>query len=204
MFPPLKTVEESQVQYTDRIVDVLVTVQRRVPTIQTTQRTVEVPQVQFLDRTVGVPVMTQRQAPQETIEETIEVPKIMSQDRIPQRTAEQVMDIPVPHVVEEFNEVFKVFFQNRVQQRVVEQITETPAVSLAEEIVETPKVQTQEKIICSLKKAPSEFLEERQLDVLVVTQRHAPRPSIPPKRLQERIVEEIIDVHVPRMMEKTI
>ena len=36
-----KTVEVPHVQYTDRIVGVLVTAQRRVPTIQTTQRTVE-------------------------------------------------------------------------------------------------------------------------------------------------------------------
>ena len=66
-----KTVEVPQVQYTDRIVGVPVTAQRRVPTIQTAQRTVE------------MPPMT---------EEVVGVPKIVSQDRIPQRTAEQVMD----------------------------------------------------------------------------------------------------------------
>ena len=69
--------------------------------------------VPFLDRMVGVPVEMQRQAPQETIEETIEVPKIVSQDRNPQRTAEQVTDIPVPQVVEEVMEVCKVFSQNQ-------------------------------------------------------------------------------------------
>ena len=123
-----KAVEVPQVQYTNRIVGVSVTAQRRVPTIQTAQRTVE------------MPPMT---------EEMDGVPKTVSQDRIPQRTAEQVMDTPVPQVVEELVEVFKVFFQYRVQQRIVEQITETPAVSLAEEIVEAPKVQTQGQVLAS-------------------------------------------------------
>ena len=57
-----KTVEVPRMQYIDKIVDMSVTAQRRVPTIQTAQRTVEVPPL---------------------IEET-KVPKIVSQDRIPQ------------------------------------------------------------------------------------------------------------------------
>ena len=180
-----KTVEVPRMQYTDRIVGVLVTTQCRVPTIQTAQGTVEVPQVQFFDRMDGVPVVRQRQAPQETIEETIEVPKTVSQGRIPQRTAEQitdspgsqvvenlievsngrVVDIPVLQVAEEFIEIFGVFSQSRVQQRIVEPITETPAVALAEEIVEALKDQTQEE------------------------------------RILERTVEET-DVHVPHVTEK--
>ena len=45
-----ETVEVPQVQYSDRIVDLLVMTQCRVPTIQPVQKTVEMPQVQFFDR----------------------------------------------------------------------------------------------------------------------------------------------------------
>ena len=95
----LKTVEAPQMQYSDRIVDLLAVMQCRVSTIQPVRKTVEAPQVQFLDRVPDVPVATQR----------VEVPKIVSQDKITQRTAEQVMDIPVPRIVEEIIESFEVF-----------------------------------------------------------------------------------------------
>ena len=41
----LKTVEASQMQNSDTIVDLVVVTQRRIPTIQTAQRTVEVPKI---------------------------------------------------------------------------------------------------------------------------------------------------------------
>ena len=41
----LKTVEAPQMQYSDRIVDLPVVTQRRIPIIQTAQRTVEVPKI---------------------------------------------------------------------------------------------------------------------------------------------------------------
>ena len=207
--------ENPQVQYPDRIVGVLVTGQCRVPTIQTAQGTVEVPQVQFLDRMAGVPVVIQRQAPQETIE----VPKTVSQDRIPQRTTEQVMDTPVPQVAKEIIEMFNVFLQSRVQQRMVEQITETPAVFLAEETVETPKTQTLEKIIYCLRENQCEFSEERQrhashkrIQECIVQETDVPVPHmmektievmklIPQERVQNRTVEQVIDVPVLQIQE---
>ena len=48
-----------------------------------------------------------------------------------------------------------------------------------------------------------EFLD-RVVDVSLVMQRHLPCPSMPGERVQERIVEENIDVHIAQMMEKTI
>ena len=49
-----KTVEDPQIQFIDKTVDVPVVVQRQV------QETVEVPQIQFIDKTVDVPVVVQR------------------------------------------------------------------------------------------------------------------------------------------------
>ena len=48
--------QSPQEQYSGKIVDVPVVMQRQVPTIQTLQKTVEVPQVQF-DRVVDVVVV---------------------------------------------------------------------------------------------------------------------------------------------------
>ena len=189
--------------------------QCRIPNIQTAQRTVEVPQVQILDRTVGVPVVIQGQ----TTQETTQIPKTVSQDRIQQRAAEQITDTPVPQVVEEFAKVFNVFSQSRVQQRMVEQITETPAVFLAEETVETPKTQTQEKITRCLRENQSEFSEERQrhashkrIQECIAQETDVPVPHmmektievmklIPLERVQNRTVEQVIDVPVLQIQE---
>ena len=78
-------------------------------------------------------------------------------------------------------------FNNRNE----EQIAETPAASLDEEVMEIPKTQTREKNICCLKEDQSEFLEEWQR-------------LAPDKQVQERIIEETIDIRVPHVMEKTI
>ena len=43
-------VEVPQIQFIDRVVDLSVVLQRRVPTVQTVQKTGEIPQLQFLDK----------------------------------------------------------------------------------------------------------------------------------------------------------
>ena len=48
--------EVSQLQFTDRVVDFSVVLQRRSPTVQTVQKTSEIPQVLFLDM-VETPVV---------------------------------------------------------------------------------------------------------------------------------------------------
>ena len=55
-----RTVEVPLVQYTDRIVGVLVVTQCQFPTIQRAQGTVEVPKVQFLYRVRGRPNMIEK------------------------------------------------------------------------------------------------------------------------------------------------
>ena len=84
-------VEVLQVQYTDKIVGVLVVAQRQVPTIQIVQKTVETPQGQFFDRVIDAIVVMQSHA---------------SQERIQERTVEET-DVPVPLVMGKTIEVVK-------------------------------------------------------------------------------------------------
>ena len=75
----LKTVEAPQVEYSDRIVDLPVATQCRVPTIQPVQETVDMPQVQFIDR-VRRRIIEETDFPiPPVMEETIEVEKPKSQ-----------------------------------------------------------------------------------------------------------------------------
>ena len=55
-----ENLEVPKIQFIDRVVDIPVVLQRRVPTVQTVQKTGEIPQVVFLD-TVETPVVVQRQ-----------------------------------------------------------------------------------------------------------------------------------------------
>ena len=108
--------------------------------------------------------------------------------------------------------MFNVLSHDRVQQRMVEQITETPAVSLDEEIMEIPKTQTQEKIMYCLKEGPSEFLEELIIEKSDVLVPHLMEKTIevvkliPQERVQNRTVEQIIDmpVVVQRQVQETV
>ena len=122
-------------QYLDRIVDVPVVVQRRVPTIQAAQKTEELPQVQFLDRVMGsVPTI-------QTVQQTVEVPEVQFPDRaadVPvsmqrQVPQEQIMegiveeaDVPVPYVKEEMIEVAQHGLQEHVQKYTVELAVDVP------------------------------------------------------------------------------
>ena len=73
-------VEVPQIQFIDRVVDLSVVLQRRVPTVQTVQKTGEIPQLQFLDRCqVG------------TEQKTVEVPQLQCSDKVD--------DVPVVQVV---------------------------------------------------------------------------------------------------------
>ena len=134
----------------------------------------------------------QRQTPEKTIEAPQAQYMDETRDRIPQRIAEQAVDAAVPQVAEEIIEMSDAFSQDRIQQRNVEQITEASAVSFAEEIVEVLKAKTQEEIICCLKEATPEFLEEL-LEVIQLRRQ---------ERTQEHTVEET-EFPVPHVMEKT-
>ena len=56
-----KSMEMPVVQFSDRVVDMLVVTQRQVPMIPNVQNTVEVPQIQYVDKIVDAPVEASHQ-----------------------------------------------------------------------------------------------------------------------------------------------
>ena len=76
-------------QYVDKISDVLVVAQRRVPTIPAAQETEDVAKVQLLDPVTDVLVMLQRHVPvPRTTEEIVEIIPSMQQERTQERIVE--------------------------------------------------------------------------------------------------------------------
>ena len=74
-----KHIKIPQVQFLNKVDDMLVDVQRQIPVAQTVQKTTEIPQLQFPDQAVDVPVVVQRQVPSiETVQKTVEVPQTQS------------------------------------------------------------------------------------------------------------------------------
>ena len=58
---PMRTAEISQVRFPEKVVDMPVVMQRKVPTVLRGQKTMKAPQVRFQDEAADVPVMMQRQ-----------------------------------------------------------------------------------------------------------------------------------------------
>ena len=81
-------VEISQIQYIDKVVDVLGVMQKQVPAIQKVQKTVEVPLVQLIDKVVDLLVVLQRQVPMiQKVQKAVEGPQVQYIDKI--------VDVPV-------------------------------------------------------------------------------------------------------------
>ena len=87
---PQETVEVPQAQYTDRIIDVLVTAQCRAPKI-----------------------VSQDRIPQRIVEQITDTPVPQVTEELVEAFSEQFVDIPVPQVAEKVIEVFNVFSQSR-------------------------------------------------------------------------------------------
>ena len=68
-----KHIKIPQVQFLNKVDDMLVDVQQQIrPMTQTVQKTTEIPQLQFPDQVVDVPVVVQRQVPSiETVQKTV-------------------------------------------------------------------------------------------------------------------------------------
>ena len=125
-------------------------------------------------------MVSQRQVP--AIQQTVEVPQVQYVDEIIEERIVEEIDVPVPYVKGEMFDVVKQI----PQERIVEE-TGVPVPRVAEKTVEVPQVQFHDRVV----------------DVPVVTQRQD-MPSMPRERIQECIVEEIIQVAVSRVMEKII
>ena len=131
----------------------------------------------------NVPVVLQRQVPViQQVLKTVEVPQVQYVDEIIEERIVEKIDVPVPHVKGEIIGVVKQI----PQERLVEE-TGVRVPRVAEKTVEVPQVQFHDRVV----------------EVLVVTQRQDV-PSMPRERIQECIVEEIIEVAESRVMEKNI
>eukprot|EP00971_Amphidinium_carterae_P294816 5853820-Amphidinium_carterae.1 len=64
----------------------------------------------MVEQIVDVPV------PQ-TVEEVVQVPRIIPQEQTVQRTVEQIVDVPVPQTVEEVVQVPRIIPQEQTVQR---------------------------------------------------------------------------------------
>ena len=97
--PFVQTVEETfevpQVQYSDRIFDLPVVMQCRVPTIQPVQEAVDMPQVQFRDR-VRRRIIEETDVPvPRVMEEITEVVQHGPLEQVQNCTGEHAVDVPV-------------------------------------------------------------------------------------------------------------
>ena len=149
-----KTIKVPQVQYTDKIVDVLVVKQvhapaiqevlldkivvpvqkqKQTPAIQTVQKLVDVQQFQFIDKVVDVPAV-----------KNVEVPMIQNVQKMLKvliiETVEKGIDVPVVKQVEV------------PQIGTVEKVVEIPQVQGIKKIVEVPQIQQVpgEQRVCGL------------------------------------------------------
>ena len=113
---------------------------------------------------------------------TVEVPQVHYVYEIIEERIVEKIDVPFLCVKGKIIDVVKKI----PQERLVEE-TGVPVPRVAEKTVEVPKVQFHGRVV----------------EVPVVTQRQDV-PSMPRERIQECIVEEIIDVAVSRVMEKII
>ena len=84
-----KHIKIPQVQFLNKVDDMLVDVQRQIPVTQTMQKAMEVPPLQYVNRVVDVPVVAPRQiSPMvQTVQKTIETQQLQCTDK--------VIDVPV-------------------------------------------------------------------------------------------------------------
>ena len=122
-----KHIKIPQVQFLNKVDDVLVDVQQQIrPMAQTVQKTTEIPQLQLPDQVVDVPVVVQRQVPSiETVQKTVEVPQTQS-------------------IVKELRSKFEVGHTNKVHAR--NQPDKNWAIRNAHKTVEVPRVQYIDKV----------------------------------------------------------
>ena len=189
----LKTIEAPQMQYSSGTVDPPVETQHRIPTIRTTQRTVdvpvpavmqrqtpqtiEVPQPQYTDKIADMPIAAQCQ-----------VPKTVSQDRIPQRIDEQLMDIPVPQVVG----FISVADLRHAMTNLGEKLTDEFLSMMARKMKDTD---TEKQLVEAFKVFFQDRVQQRIVEQIT--------ENLAVSLDEENTIEEIIDIPVPHVMEKT-
>ena len=155
-----KHIKIPQVQFLNKVDDMLVDVQRQIPVAQTVQKTTEIPQLQFPDQAVDVPVVVQRQVPSiETVQKTVEVPQTQS-------------------IVKELRSKFEVGHTSEVPRpiRSVQKTVEVPRVQYIDKVADIPvDVQRRGSII----QAAQHDLQHIDEDVHVPALMQSKVPNIP-------------------------
>ena len=93
-----KHIKIPQVQFLNKVDDMLVDVQRQIPVAQTVQKTTESPQLQFLDQAVDTPVVVQRQVPQvHVVKKTVEISQLQAVEKIVETPETQTIQGAMKH-----------------------------------------------------------------------------------------------------------
>ena len=137
--------EIPELQFTDKVVDILVVAQRQIRMNQEVQKTIETPQLQCIDEMIDVPVVLVVQVPgARVVKKTVDNPQFKIAEKTvenPETQTTQSSDIQVSQV----HVVMKTVETPRVQ-RVIE-TTEIPQLTLVKKIgvipesIETPCIQ---------------------------------------------------------------
>ena len=142
-----KHIKIPQVQFLNKVDDMLVDVQRQIPVAQTMQKAMEVPPLQYVNRVVDVPVVAPRQiSPMvQTVQKTIETQQLQCIDK--------VIDVPVVLVAQVPQLLSDV---QAPTMQVVEKTVEDPQLQIVvEKTAKTPESQTiQAQTLESLSIAP--------------------------------------------------
>ena len=140
-------------------------------------------------------VFVQDRVQQRNVEQITETPAVSPDE---ERIIEETMDIPVAHVMEETTEGVKLIPQERAQNRTVEQIIDMPVVkpqTLQDRVVDVP-VLTQRHVPLEV---PQIQLIDKAVDMPIVVQRQVPivrkvqKTSEVP---QTQFIDKVIDVSV--------
>ena len=127
-----KHIKTPQVQFLNKVDDMLVDVQRQIPVAQTMQKTMEVPPSHVTDKVSDIPVVAPKQiVPMaQTVQKTTEIPQLQFPD--------QAVDVPVVLVAQVPQLLSDV---QAPTMQVVEKTVEIPQLQTVEKIGETPQTQ---------------------------------------------------------------
>ena len=144
-------IKNPQIQFSNKVDEMPVVVQRQNPMVQTVQKTKEIPQLWCVDEVVGIPVGQVSRV--QVLEKTAEIPQLQTVEKIAETPQAQTIQgtqapessgiTPVCQVaqtghLEELVEVSRVFSQDTVQQRFGKQTIEIPTESESPIFVAAP------------------------------------------------------------------
>ena len=148
-----KIVEVPQVQFYDRVVNVLVAMQRQVPCPSISREQVLELTVEKSDVTVP-----------RVMEEIPEVLKLIPQERVQNNTVERIVDLPVSQIQEKMVGLIHLILQERISERIRAEIGSRIQEELLEVIQLIRKTRISERIVEEFMDAPVPQIQERLVE----------------------------------------